>query len=76
VIFEAGMAMGRLSDRTVIVELGVLRPFSDFEGRHVIRLNNSTQRRQELAGRLRNAGCPVNLTGTSWHSAGDFESCL
>src|SRR4030067_1814343 len=64
VVFEAGMAMGRLGDRTIIVEMGTLRPFSDFEGRHVIKLNNSTQRRQELAGRLRTAGCPVNLTGT------------
>lgn len=76
VIFEAGMAMGRLSDRTIIVELGALRPFSDFEGRHVIRLNNTTQRRQELASRLRIAGCPVNLSGTSWHTAGDFDSCV
>ncbi|MCL5876604.1 MAG: nucleotide-binding protein [Candidatus Bathyarchaeota archaeon] len=76
VIFEAGMAMGRLSDRTVIVELGALRPFSDFEGRHVIRLNNSTQRRQEFAGRLRTTGCTVNLLGTSWHTAGDFDACI
>lgn len=76
VIFEAGMAMGRLSERTVIVELGTLRPFSDIGGRNVIRLNNTTQRRQELAMRLQTAGCPVNLSGTSWHNAGDFDACI
>ena len=76
VLFEAGMAMGRFENRTILVELGVLRPFSDVAGRHVLRLDNSTPRRQELAQRLETAGCPVNLDGTAWHSAGDFEAAL
>ena len=67
VLFEAGMAMGRSPDRTIIVEIGELRPFSDVAGLHVIRLNNSSQRRQELAQRLELAGCPVNRDGTAWH---------
>lgn len=74
VLFEAGMAMGRNQDRTILVELGTLRPFSDVAGRHTIRLDNTSQRRQELAQRLQAAGCPVNLDGTDWHSAGDFSS--
>lgn len=73
VLFEAGMAMGRSEDRTVLVELGVLRPFSDIAGRHTIKLDNSSRRRQELAQRLQLAGCPVNLEGTDWHTVGDFE---
>ena len=76
VLFEAGMAMGRDQDRTVLVGLGNLRPFSDVAGRHAIRLDNSSQRRQELAQRLQVAGCPVNLQGTDWHLAGDFEDAV
>ena len=70
------MAMSRSEDRTILVEIGILRPFSDVAGRHVIRFDGSTPRRQELAQRLEIAGCPVNLSGTDWHSAGDFEAAL
>ena len=76
VLFEAGMAMGRNADRTILVELGNLRPFSDATGLHVIRMDNSSQRRQELAQRLESAGCPVNLDGIDWHTAGDFDAAL
>ena len=76
VLFEAGMTMARSQNRTILVELGNLRPFSDIGGRHTIRLDNSSQRRQDLAERLRNAGCPVKLTGTDWHTAGDFEAAI
>lgn len=73
VLFEAGMAMGRSPDRTVIVELGVLRPFSDVAGRHVIRMSNQPERRQELRARLITAGCDVDEHGTDWLStSGDF----
>ena len=76
VLFEAGMAMGRYPERTVLVELGNLRPFSDTAGLHVIRMDGSSQRRQELAQRLEAAGCPVRLEGTDWHTAGDFGAVI
>ena len=76
VLFEAGMAMARDQDRTILVELGDIRPFSDIAGRHTIRLNNTSPRRQELAQRLQAAGCPVNLEGTDWHTSGDFEAAI
>ena len=76
VLFEAGMAMARHHDRTILVELGHLRPFSDVSGLHVVRLDNSFPCRQALAQRLETAGCPVNLQDSDWHSAGDFEAAL
>jgi predicted nucleotide-binding protein len=76
VLFEAGMAMGRSEEGTVLVELGTLRPFSDIGGRHVIRMNDGTAKRQELAQRLRLAGCAVNTDGIDWHHAGRFDAAL
>ena len=76
VLFEAGMAMGRNQEGTLLVELGRLRPFSDMAGLYVIRLDDTSQRRQELAQRLQTAGCPVNLDGTDWHTVGDFDDSV
>ena len=73
VIFEAGMARGRDPKRTVLVEIGQLRPFSDIGGLHTVKLDNSTEKRQDLAMRLKTAGCPVKLDGTTWHKMGDFQ---
>ena len=74
VLFEAGMAMGRDPKRTVLVELGWVRPFSDVAGRHAVRLNNSPEKRKDLAQRLKTAGCAVNLDGNDWLNTGDFSA--
>jgi predicted nucleotide-binding protein len=76
VLLEAGMALGLFPDRTVIVELGQLRPVSDIGGRHVVRMNDTAERRHELAQRLQTAGCEVNLSGTDWYKAGTFSECV
>jgi predicted nucleotide-binding protein len=73
VIFEAGLAIGRDPDRVVLVELGQVRHFSDVMGRCAVRLGNSVASRQEFAARLRIAGCAVDLSGTDWHTSGDFS---
>ena len=65
--FEAGMAIGRHPERTILVELGKVRPFSDIAGLHVLKLDNSSTKRQELAMRLETAGCQVDRTGIDWH---------
>jgi hypothetical protein len=46
---------------------------SDLFGRHVVRINESSESRQDLADRLRAEGCSVNLRGRDWHHAGDFK---
>jgi predicted nucleotide-binding protein len=72
VFFEAGMAMGRFPLRTVLTELGDLRPASDLTGRHAVRLNAGPECRQDLAQRLENAGCELRKAGTDWLTAGEF----
>ncbi|CAN5602520.1 hypothetical protein BH23CHL5_BH23CHL5_23940 [soil metagenome] len=73
VLFEAGLAFGRNPRRTILVEFGRVRPFSDIMGRHSVRLNDSTETRKDLADRLITAGCKVDLSGTDWMKKGLLE---
>ncbi len=76
VLFEAGMALSRYPERTILVRLGPLRLFSDVRGLYIINLVGDLKSRQELADALQKAGCAVNLSGSGWHSAGDFSLAL
>ena len=73
VLFESGMAIGRYPERTVLVQIGEHRPFSDIAGRHITHMDDTPQKRQELATKLANAGCKVDTSGSDWFSAGDFQ---
>ena len=74
VLFEAGMALGRKPKRTIIVEIGRLRPFSDIAGRHTVRFTGDIPSRHELAKRLEDVGCKVDLRGSDWQTSGDFRA--
>jgi predicted nucleotide-binding protein len=74
VLFESGMAFGRKPDKTVLVQVGQMRPFSDIAGRHVVHLSDSPESRQELATKLESAGCIVDLSGSDWLREGKFET--
>jgi len=77
VVFEAGMAMGGHSrERTILVELGELRPFSDISGVFTVKLDNAIDRRKHFIDRLQIAGCSVDLSSDDWCRAGDFESVV
>jgi len=76
VLLETGMALGLFPERTVIVELGRLRQVSDLLGRHTVRMDDSPEKRQELAQRLETAGCEVNRSGTDWYKAGQFVATV
>jgi predicted nucleotide-binding protein len=73
VLFETGMALARHPSRTILVEIGKLRPFSDVGGRYLVKFDGSAAARNTLAERLRTAGCQVNTTGQDWLTAGDFQ---
>lgn len=72
VLFEAGMAMGRAPNQTVLVELGTVRLFSDVAGVHTIKMTDEPEKRKQLADRLQVAGCDVDLSGEDWMRAGEF----
>jgi predicted nucleotide-binding protein len=73
VFFEAGMAFARHPDRTLVVQIGEHRSFSDIFGRHVVHLTGDSTSREDVRTRLKSAGCAVKEAGTDWLSAGQAE---
>jgi Predicted nucleotide-binding protein containing TIR-like domain len=72
VIFEAGMAMGRHEEKTIMVQVGDIKGFSDIAGRHMVRLDDSFESRRDFATRLSRL-CKVDTSGTRWTKVGKFE---
>ena len=73
VLFEAGMAMSSHPERTVLTQIGTVRPFTDVGGIHITHLDNSIETRRELATKLANAKCQVDMDSDKWRDAGNFE---
>ncbi|PPF09990.1 hypothetical protein C5C86_13555 [Rathayibacter sp. AY1E4] len=76
VIFEAGLAFGRVPSRTIIVTYGDSDLWSDIDGRHRVAMDNSPERRQALRDRLQQAGCLITHVSSDYLSAsggGDFS---
>jgi|GEM_PF-2998001 len=73
VLIEAGMALGRAEDRTILVQVGEVRAASDLEGRHIVRLDDSAEKRNDLAQRLKTAGCEPDTSRQDWYRTGKFK---
>jgi predicted nucleotide-binding protein len=74
VIFEAGLALGAHSDKTILVQVGTVRDISDIAGRHLVHLSNSFADRKRLADRLASKlKFKVDLDGTTWQTIGNFD---
>lgn len=73
VLIEAGIALAKNEDRTLLVHIGRTRVISDLSGRHVLRLNNSPESRNDFAERLETAGCRVVRSGRDWLRFGNFD---
>jgi len=75
VIYEAGMAMGKCPERTIIVEFGTLRPYSDIAGLNVIRMSNDVSKRNSLIAALKTAGADTDdiTYKQDWMSTGVFD---
>lgn len=74
VIFEAGLALGRHSRKTLLVQVGDIRDISDIAGKHMVYLSNDAASRKEFAQRLKSKlKLQVDLTGDQWLKDGDFD---
>lgn len=74
VIFEAGLALGAHSKKTLLVQVGDVRDISDIAGKHMVHLSNAPASRKELAQRLKTKlKFKVDMTGDHWLTVGDFD---
>lgn len=73
VLIELGMALAAYPERTLIVEIGRLRPIADLEGRNVIRFDGSESAIGKIVERLKLAGCEVGDSGADWRRTRPFE---
>jgi predicted nucleotide-binding protein len=73
VLIEAGMALALQPKRTILVKVGNVRQFSDFDGKQYVSLTGSAESRNKLRGRLQMAGCDVKSNGDDWLTIGDFN---
>lgn len=72
VIFETGIAIGTHHKKTVIVQAGDVKPFTDIGGIHILRLSGSDSSRHDLANRLESLGCKIDRDDDYWLRAGEF----
>jgi predicted nucleotide-binding protein len=69
VLIELGMVLAVYPEKTIILEFGDLRPIADLAGRNVIRFSEAvplTGALRKVAGRLEEAGCPIDDSGSDW----------
>lgn len=76
VIYEAGLAMSKYRNRTLLVEVGKNRGISDLSGMHLVRLDNTIEKRRAFADRLRAIGCTIQDPDGTWESSGDLVVSL
>ncbi|CAM5469439.1 Nucleotide-binding protein OS=Streptomyces tendae OX=1932 GN=GUR47_18405 PE=4 SV=1 [Streptomyces tendae] len=73
VLIELGMVLMAYPERTLIVEVGGVRPIADIAGRNVIRFDGSETALGKVVERLKLAGCTVNDTGSDWRQTYPFR---
>jgi predicted nucleotide-binding protein len=74
VLFELGLAFMAYPERTVIVEVGLMRPIADLAGLNTIRFDGTAIAVKKVIERLEGAGCPVKTSGESWLDPRRFAS--
>jgi predicted nucleotide-binding protein len=75
VLIELGIVLAVYPENTIILEFGQLRPIADLNGRNVIRFHEGisvAETVRKIAGRLEEAGCPVDDSGADWLDSAAF----
>jgi predicted nucleotide-binding protein len=72
VIFETGIAIGTHHKKTVMVQTGDIKSFTDIGGMHIPHLTGDDRSRHDFANRLARLGCKIDRSGDHWLRAGDF----
>jgi predicted nucleotide-binding protein len=72
VIFETGIAIGAYHKKSVIVQVGDVKPFTDIGGMHILRLTDHSSSRHQFVNRLKKLGCNVDTEGDHWLRTGKF----
>ncbi|MGW1470269.1 TIR domain-containing protein [Streptomyces olivaceus] len=73
VLIELGMVLMAYPERTLIVEVGGVRPIADITGRNVIRFDGSETALGKIVERLKSAGCAVDDTGSDWRHTYPYQ---
>lgn len=75
VIFEAGYALAKYPQQTILVQMGKQSLWSDISGLHIMRISNDAGDRNALVNRLMIAGCPIETSTSSlWITQGDLNA--
>ncbi|MCX3059786.1 nucleotide-binding protein [Streptomyces beihaiensis] len=74
VLIELGMALMAYPERTVIVEVGEVRPAADLAGRNVIRFDGSLASVSKIVERLKVAECDLDDTRQDWRETSYFRN--
>ncbi|HET9168906.1 MAG TPA: TIR domain-containing protein [Actinospica sp.] len=77
VLLELGLVLGVYPERTLILEFGERRPIADLNGLNSIRFHQHTDyvdALRKIAGRLQEAGLPVDDAGSDWLDPRPFEN--
>ena len=76
VLYEAGYADALGLNRTLIIQIGKSKPFSDIFGRLTLSYDGSPAKRNALAQRLRLAGLEPDISGDDWLTLGDVTNAI
>ena len=75
-IFKAGYALNRFPERTILIQIGQVKLFSDIDGRYMPNFTGKEAEYRELIERLREIGCVLKEDGKAWQYNESFQQAF